>query len=540
MYDPARDIFTENKPVVSPPAQRYQLSALDTLAGLAAEAEIASVPVKQEPSNAPVKEPEPVKQEAPAKVNGAGATIKTEHAVGGAERRDRAPDGGGVEEVARTKQPERSLKVTLYLKRNPNAIKKQDMPDANGIQDQSTTNDTKSDKEKAFHGNKHDDVSPISPMKKSSPPESAKAASPPSEPPKSVSPKKDDATTKEAPRAELNRDGPAYPIPLSLSKLGKIPKRKVEDRERRVDRDQSRSRNADKERTTGRSNRSPPRSRSPARRLSDDRYRPSSHIDSYRPSRDRDEHYPPRDREDHYPPRDRDDHYPPRDRDDHYVPSKRARSPSPPRQFKRPVRREITAVDRERERRERQLREAERQRADLEAARSRPVYEAVRQHYNEREDRGREARQESRIFRLRKFNNWIKSVLIGKFIPDRTEEQVDEDRGLFVLDIGCGKGGDLGKWQKQNQVQMYVGVDAAEVSIVHARQRAAEMRGRRFDTEFFALDCFVVCSCFLLSALTFRIQYDHNFPVTSPFSILCRFSLPCTMPLNRKRRHASC
>ena len=499
MYDPARDIFTETKPVPSAPVERYDLSALDTLAGLAAEAEIASVPGKQEPSGVPVTKPEPVKEVARIKVNGTGAATKADSAGGDAEESSETRDGG-VDEVARTKQPERSLKVTLYLKRKYDTVQKQDMSDVNGSQDQPKIIDTKSDKDKASAHDKHEDVPPVSPMKKSSPSLSAKASSPPSQPPNSVSPKHDDTTTKENPRTDQTRDAPAYPIPLSFSKLAKIPKRKFEDREKQVEQDQNRSRSADRERTTSRPSRSPPypprsplsRPRSPVRRLSDDRYRPNpSHVDSYRPSRDRDD-YPPRDRDNRYHPRDRDDHYPPRDREDHYVPSKRARSPSPPRQFKRPVRRDITVVDRERERRERQQREAEREKADLEAARNRPVYEAVRQHYNEREDRGREARQESRIFRLRKFNNWIKSVLIGKFTPELTEEQIDENRGLFVLDIGCGKGGDLGKWQKQNQVQMYVGVDTADVSIEHAKQRAVEMRGRRFETEFFVLDCFVV------------------------------------------------
>jgi mRNA (guanine-N7-)-methyltransferase len=83
-------------------------------------------------------------------------------------------------------------------------------------------------------------------------------------------------------------------------------------------------------------------------------------------------------------------------------------------------------------------------------------------------------------------------VLIAKFIPERTEEQIDEDKGLYVLDIGCGKGGDLGKWQKQSLVQAYVGVDVADVSVMHAEQRAAELRGRRFSTRFLAMDCFVV------------------------------------------------
>ena len=85
-------------------------------------------------------------------------------------------------------------------------------------------------------------------------------------------------------------------------------------------------------------------------------------------------------------------------------------------------------------------------------------------------------------------------MLIAKFIPERTEEEIEEERGLFVLDIGCGKGGDLGKWQKQPQVQGYVGVDLAEVSVIHAEQRAAELRGRRLSTRFFAMDCFVVSS----------------------------------------------
>src|SRR5215471_1612282 len=57
MYDPARDIFTDNRPSSSPPVESYDLSALDTLAGLAAEAEAASLPVKQENNvNEPAKE----------------------------------------------------------------------------------------------------------------------------------------------------------------------------------------------------------------------------------------------------------------------------------------------------------------------------------------------------------------------------------------------------------------------------------------------------------------------------------------------------
>lgn len=118
------------------------------------------------------------------------------------------------------------------------------------------------------------------------------------------------------------------------------------------------------------------------------------------------------------------------------------------------------------------------QRADeaRQAASTRGVEEVVRQHYNAVPQRGREWRKtDSRIKGLRSFNNWIKSTLIHKFSP--TESDPDR-RPLLVLDIGCGKGGDLGKWQQAPQpLDFYVGVDPAEVSIEQARERYAQMKG---------------------------------------------------------------
>ena len=491
MYDPARDIFTDNRPSSSPPTESYDLSALDTLAGLAAEAEAASLPVKQENDvNEPVKE-RVVKEivQDVVKGNGTEDLPQKEISVEDAGGDNNVIPEGGVE-VARTKkEPELSLKVTLHLKRDKDKQNRQDMQESTTEQGNNTEINSVSAKEKLLDDAKKENA--VDPATKSeSPQEPPKLRSPLSETPYDASPKKDDTLIHEESRNE--KGDHSYPIPLSLSRLSKIPKRKAEERRDKPDREQSHSRNTDRERRTSRPSRSPPyrsppnRPRSPVRRLSDDRYRPNPHplIDSYRPSRDRDDHYAP--------------------------PPKRPRSPSPPRQLKRPVRRDVTASDRDRERRERQQRDAERQRAELETARSRPVYETVRQHYNEREDRGREARQESRIFRLRKFNNWIKSVLIAKFIPERTEEEVDEDRGLFILDIGCGKGGDLLKWQKQPTVQAYVGVDVAEVSVMHAEQRAAELRGRRFSTRFFAMDCFVVKSSFSVLILG-----SHSCPIST-------------------------
>lgn len=139
------------------------------------------------------------------------------------------------------------------------------------------------------------------------------------------------------------------------------------------------------------------------------------------------------------------------------------------------------------------------------AAVTRGVQDVVRQHYNAVPQRGRDWRKtDSRIKGLRAFNNWIKSTIIHKFAPSENED----GRPLRVLDIGCGKGGDLGKWQQAPQpVELYVGIDPAEVSIDQARERYLEMRSRgggrggrggfrggrlqrTFDAEFFAQDAF--------------------------------------------------
>lgn len=158
----------------------------------------------------------------------------------------------------------------------------------------------------------------------------------------------------------------------------------------------------------------------------------------------------------------------------------------------------ISAADKEAVLKRQQDREEE---ARKEAA-TRGVHDVVRQHYNAVPQRGRDWRKtDSRIKGLRSFNNWVKSTIIHKFAP------IDGGNGppLRVLDLGCGKGGDLGKWQQAPQpVEILVGIDPAEVSIEQARERHSEMwragnrggRGRggrpqrTFDAEFITQDAF--------------------------------------------------
>lgn len=120
----------------------------------------------------------------------------------------------------------------------------------------------------------------------------------------------------------------------------------------------------------------------------------------------------------------------------------------------------------------------------------------IAQHYNQLEEKGRAARVESRIFYLRNFNNWIKSMLIGEFL-----QKVKEDKGreteINVLDIGAGKGGDLLKWKKGN-ISHLICADIAGTSMEQCQQRYRDMinrnrrqrdRGRCFTAEFITADC---------------------------------------------------
>ncbi|KLT41949.1 guanine-N(7)-methyltransferase [Cutaneotrichosporon oleaginosum] len=126
--------------------------------------------------------------------------------------------------------------------------------------------------------------------------------------------------------------------------------------------------------------------------------------------------------------------------------------------------------------------------ADGDAKRQRTSYvgnvAAIASHYNQRAEVGVEQREYSPIIGLKKFNNWVKSVLIGKFTARR-----GRGGGAKVLDIGCGKGGDLNKW-KQARIALYVGMDIAATSIDQARERWQTMRGNRFEAFFAAHDCY--------------------------------------------------
>ena len=112
----------------------------------------------------------------------------------------------------------------------------------------------------------------------------------------------------------------------------------------------------------------------------------------------------------------------------------------------------------------------------------------VASHYNKVEEKGKAARTESRIFYMRNFNNWIKSNLIAEFL-DKVRAKKEP---INVLYLGCGKGGDLLKWQKE-EISKLVGVDVADVSVKQAKDRYGALRRQQdrtlFDAEFHCIDC---------------------------------------------------
>lgn len=158
----------------------------------------------------------------------------------------------------------------------------------------------------------------------------------------------------------------------------------------------------------------------------------------------------------------------------------------------------------------------------------------VTEHYNSLKQKGLRQRSQSRIVYMRNFNNWIKSMLISKrcffflnfsslgfffffsfcleysfydilfvfsFLPDEYLEKAKQGKGhgapFKVLDMCCGKGGDLLKWKKANITHL-ICADIADVSVEQCQSRYNDLLNRNsnntgfapvFTAEFITADC---------------------------------------------------
>ncbi|CAI5714077.1 unnamed protein product [Peronospora destructor] len=81
--------------------------------------------------------------------------------------------------------------------------------------------------------------------------------------------------------------------------------------------------------------------------------------------------------------------------------------------------------------------------------------------YNQLQRSAQSDRADSLLFHMRALNNWVKSILINEYAGRE---------GDRVLDLACGKGGDLMKWTKRN-LTVYIGVDIAQKSLEDAVER---------------------------------------------------------------------
>jgi mRNA (guanine-N7-)-methyltransferase len=90
-------------------------------------------------------------------------------------------------------------------------------------------------------------------------------------------------------------------------------------------------------------------------------------------------------------------------------------------------------------------------------------------------DPGIEGRKASRLLFLRSFNNWIKASLINKYTFQLNRNRED----LSVLDLCCGRGGDLEKYFRC-KVKIYVGSDLSEESLKNALDRIVKLKNEKF------------------------------------------------------------
>jgi mRNA (guanine-N7-)-methyltransferase len=146
------------------------------------------------------------------------------------------------------------------------------------------------------------------------------------------------------------------------------------------------------------------------------------------------------------------------------------------------------------------------------------VQPQVANHYNQIKQKTREQRQQSNILGVRRFNNWIKSVLIHRYAG----------ANATVLDLCCGKGGDLMKFVKAG-VRSYVGADHAIVSLQDAVRRYNEITPLPFPATFICADCH---STRLSRGLP---------PMCPPFDLVsCQFALHYSFETEARARMFAC
>jgi mRNA (guanine-N7-)-methyltransferase len=101
---------------------------------------------------------------------------------------------------------------------------------------------------------------------------------------------------------------------------------------------------------------------------------------------------------------------------------------------------------------------------------------------DEQAEEGLSLREFSVIIFLRKFNNWIKSVLINKYV-----EALDFKHLPSVFDLCSGRGGDLNKWLFKKPSH-YIALEYQENLIEKAMDRFKNLKKAEFPAIFIVGD----------------------------------------------------
>ena len=85
---------------------------------------------------------------------------------------------------------------------------------------------------------------------------------------------------------------------------------------------------------------------------------------------------------------------------------------------------------------------------------------------------------------MRNFNGWVKATQIAELNPmtvdETSKKRKRSNKPMRILDLACGKGGDLGKWVlHQWGIRNYVGIDVARGLLKDAAVRARKMKKLR-------------------------------------------------------------
>ena len=124
-----------------------------------------------------------------------------------------------------------------------------------------------------------------------------------------------------------------------------------------------------------------------------------------------------------------------------------------------------------------------------------PINAHVRAHYNQHMQTCSQVHRDS----LMKYNNLVKKKIITDATKRNTRGEVYETKKrrrnkdkvveCSILDVGCGRGGDLFKWAHCN-ISNYVGVDISDASIEEAKNRSKKISDVEFDFHIMPIEKF--------------------------------------------------